>query len=190
MRGKSKDATVERTCEVCGKEFEIPEAWLRKEGTRGRFCSRECRDEWASDNWPLKGEDNPNYQGKTEIRVCENCGKEFEIPSAWVRKDSKNEGKFCSKKCKDDWYSGENSPQWKGGTSFEPYPFSWHEIREETRERDNYRCQKCEMTQEEHLEKYGRKLPVHHIDGDKSNCSRDNLTTLCNSCHTQVEENH
>ena len=43
------------------------------------------------------------------------------------------------------------------------------------RKRDNNQCCKC------HTKVPG--LEVHHIDGDPSNNSLDNLSTLCSLCH-------
>ena len=62
---------------------------------------------------------------KRAIRVCINCGKEFEI-EVWRLKD-KRRGKFCSIKCNHQFHRGKNShffgrslkgknnPSWKGG---------------------------------------------------------------------------
>jgi len=54
--------------------------------------------------------------------------------------------------------------------------------------RDNYKCVKCGMSNEEHLEKWKRKLTVDHIDGkgrysEVKNNDINNLQTLCLSCH-------
>ncbi len=51
--------------------------------------------------------------------------------------------------------------------------------REEIRKRDNYTCQDCNKHQDE----IGRKLDVHHIDGDDENSDPSNLITLCHGCH-------
>jgi len=179
-----KGATVKRTCEVCGEKFEIPKAWLRKEGNRGRFCSRKCEGVWASEN--LRGESNPNWQGKVVTKICENCGKEFQVPRAWLRKDG-SRGRFCSRECYGEWYSGENHPHWKGGVSFLPYSSDWKEKRRKTLERDSYTCQKCGLTNEESLDKFGEELSVHHKNGNKFDSEMDNLITLCRSCHRAVE---
>lgn len=55
--------------------------------------------------------------------------------------------------------------------------------REAVIKRDDYKCQHCEMTREEHKNKYGRDISVDHVDGNKSNNSMSNLMTLCLGCH-------
>ena len=57
--------------------------------------------------------------------------------------------------------------------------------------RDNYTCQDCGITQEEHLQKHGCSLIVHHKDGvgrdtEKPNNVLDNLQTLCKKCHGKI----
>ena len=61
-------------------------------------------------------------------------------------------------------------------------------IRIEALERDGYKCVKCGMTNEEHLEKWGRSITVHHKDNKgryskEKNNKLDNLVTLCLRCH-------
>lgn len=61
-------------------------------------------------------------------------------------------------------------------------------LKEQKRKHDNYTCQNCGITQEE----IGRKLDVHHIDGDNTNNDPDNMITLCRSCHKirhKIKEN-
>lgn len=73
-------------CEWCGKEHD---------GTygSGRFCSYECKQDYCKD----KGKSGSPKQIKTEIRICERCGKEFVVD---LKKDSKKHPKrFCSYQC-------------------------------------------------------------------------------------------
>ena len=76
---------------------------------------------------------------------------------------------------------GENSPNWRGGTSFEPYSVDWtDDLKRAIRRRDEYTCQIC-----------GREpaIDVHHIDYDKKNCDPKNLITLCKGCHSKTNHN-
>lgn len=50
-------------------------------------------------------------------------------------------------------------------------------------ERDNYTCQCCGITEEEHKSRYGHGLHVHHIDYDHSNNVEPNMISLCVSDH-------
>lgn len=72
-----------RRCKYCGKEFQPK----RKEQY---FCSQKCG--------------NMNRRGTSKYvtmsRICENCGKEFNIGSSDRRKN-----RFCSKKCSAIWRS-------------------------------------------------------------------------------------
>ena len=80
-------------------------------------------------------------------------------------------------------HEGENHPQWSNGASFLPYTQDWTEdLKDSIRKRDGYRCKICSLSQEEQ----GRKLDVHHIDYDKTNCDPYNLVSLCDSCHAKT----
>jgi len=83
--------------------------------------------------------------------------------------------------------SGKNNGMWKDGTGRLPYAFDFsRKLKEEVRKRDDYICQNCSMTEEEHLIIYGRNLHVHHIDYDKNNSKRENLVTLCFQCNIRA----
>jgi hypothetical protein len=78
--------------------------------------------------------------------------------------------------------SGENCHLWKGGI-YLPYTEDWtNTLKEAIKQRDNYQCQLCLISQEESE----RKLDVHHIDYNKNNCDPNNLITLCRSCHSKT----
>jgi len=67
------------------------------------------------------------------------------------------------------------------GCAFEPYPKEWGpELKQSIRRRDDYTCQACGAVET------GRAFPVHHLDFDVENCSRENLVTLCRQCHSRV----
>lgn len=83
----------------------------------------------------------------------------------------------------------------QGGTGV-PYEFAKYdrsifteELKESIRKRDNYTCQNCGMTEEEHIIVNGQVLHVHHIDYDKQNCKQDNLITTCQQCNLRANSN-
>lgn len=78
---------------------------------------------------------------------------------------------------------GEKCHFWRGGISFEPYlPEFNTELKRFIRERDQFTCQLCGITEE----LVGQKLDVHHIDYDKTNNEVINLISLCKSCHSKT----
>lgn len=60
------------------------------------------------------------------------------------------------------------------------YPDDWEAIAHAVKEEAGWRCEECG-----HPDSYeaGYVLTVHHLDGDPSNNSRENLKALCQRCH-------
>lgn len=80
--------------------------------------------------------------------------------------------------------SGENSHFWKGGISRLPYDITFsRELKDLIRKRDKNICQLC------HKRKYIKSLDVHHVNYDKKNSLPENLTSLCDSCHSKTNFN-
>ncbi len=48
-------------------------------------------------------------------------------------------------------------------------------------------CEGCGITNMMSLKLFGRRIPNHHIDGNKMNCHPSNFKTLCDSCHTKAD---
>lgn len=81
---------------------------------------------------------------------------------------------------------GEKSYRWRGGWSAKDYPPEWNSsLKEFIRNRDDRKCQYPECNYDDTKEK--QRLSVHHIDGNKKNCSETNLISLCNRHHLIVE---
>lgn len=78
----------------------------------------------------------------------------------------------------------ENHPLWQGGISYEPYSadFDW-QLKQSIKERDNYTCQECSLTEAESIANGTQALDVHHINYDKQDGSQGNLITLCKHCN-------
>ncbi|ANB55778.1 HNH endonuclease family protein [Anoxybacillus sp. B7M1] len=156
-------------CSFCGKGIIRKPSEIRE----NNFCDRHCRRKYLN--------------SKRVIVVCNNCGTKFEKKPSVVRNLN-----FCSIKCMGDYYgksgmfSGENSGTWAGG-DIEYYGPNWRIQRRKARERDNFTCQDCGITEAE----YGQELSVHHIipfrafNGDwKRANDLSNLITLCeHPCH-------
>jgi hypothetical protein len=60
------------------------------------------------------------------------------------------------------------------------YPHNWHEISEERKRLSGYRCAECSL---QLTLRQSRFLHVHHLNGQKHDCSADNLQVLCVRCH-------
>lgn len=73
---------------------------------------------------------------------------------------------------------GDKNPAWLGGLTFNPYGKKFNkELKLQIKKRDNYICQECNTKKE---------LCIHHIDYNKQNNKKNNLITLCRSCHTKT----
>jgi len=82
--------------------------------------------------------------------------------------------------------TGEKSPNWKGGISFEPYCSKFNKpLKEKIRDKFERKCFLCNKP--ESTEKTC--LSVHHIDYDKDqgcNGKTFELVPLCRSCHSKT----
>lgn len=84
---------------------------------------------------------------------------------------------------------GEKSHNWLGGISFLPYSSEFNRIiKEYIKDRDDYICQKCGISEIGYVIKSGKKygLACHHINYDKMDCNENNLISLCHSCHSKT----
>ena len=89
---------------------------------------------------------------------------------------------------------GEKHPSWKGGisnTQASHYTTqAWMRHSEYIRQRDNYKCTKCNMTNQEHINAFGASLHVHHIVPLvlSNDDSENNLRTVCIKCHRRLDK--
>lgn len=115
---------------------------------------------------------------KRQVEItCPGCESTF-------RRRASLDTEYCSMACWSDDYDG-CSRWWYGR--------EWQEAREKALKRDNYRCTKCGMSDEEHREKCGRGLEVHHTVPIRLFDAWDkpiedahtlrNLTTRCRTHH-------
>jgi len=110
--------------------------------------------------------------------------------SKYRRHHSKRASKDRKRNWQDPKYRmkhlGEIHPNWRGGVSFEPYCEKFNfQLKERVREKYGRRCVVCGKSAEEN----GRRLAVHHLDGNKmQGCEGQQwkLVPLCASCHSQL----
>lgn len=57
------------------------------------------------------------------------------------------------------------------------------------KDRDNYCCKLCGISEPLSRDVFGRGLAVHHIDYNKDNLGYDNLATTCTACNASVNAN-
>jgi len=87
---------------------------------------------------------------------------------------------------------GDDHPKWVKRNTRRYYG-SWDKARSKALERDQYRCQSCGATNDEHKEKYTNGLDVHHhtkiaqFDDAETANELNNLITLCRICHKKYE---
>lgn len=169
-------------CEWCGDAVERTPSEV--EGCNNIFCSHDCVAEYQSEyrtgDWSHLWEG-----GKWWVEtVCENCGVEIEV-SRW--RFEQHEKNFCDHQCLGDYRAeGEVDRRYKYGEL-------WDERREQRLDTDDYECKVCGIESDEHVEKYGMSLNVHHrtryrsFEDEEEAHRLSNLVTLCCSCHRKVE---
>ena len=203
-----RNTQVERTCPICGKVFYTMPCKIRD--GNGIYCSRECRvistTTKVERTCPTCGTVFYASPGKIKIgcgiycslecsnigrttkveRICSVCGKVFYVKPSKIKKGA---GIYCSHKCKVIALSGEHSPMWKGGISYEPYCILFNkEFKERVRAFWGNKCPVCGKTEEE----CGKAHSVHHVGYDKGVCCNDNerlFVPLCISCHSKTNFN-
>ena len=129
-----------------------------------------------------KGINNPAYKdGATLKKYYCKCGREIYYKVVKY-------GKGRCYKCYDK--RDKNNPNYVHGKAREPYSLEFNNfLKESIRKRDNYMCQNCGMTEEEHLIVIGTNLHIHHIDYNKKNCKKYNLISTCQSCNVRANFN-
>ena len=160
-------------CIQCGKG-----RWTRYQSYRhlcgscskyGDRCSEESRKKMRDNHADFSGENGPMF-GKhmsEESRIKMSCNMQGITPEEFTGFLSDGlYGKYCSK-------------------------FN-ETLKERIREKYGRKCLLCQLTEKENIKKYGRKLPVHHVDYNKQ-CGCDGnecrLVPLCSKCHPKTNAN-
>lgn len=124
-------------CEICGKEVHKKQNHIKNH--KNHYCSIKCANK-------INGLNLTNNQPKPRVaKVCESCGKEFQVIETRV-----NKRKFCSSNCKHRFYAekyGFDYPSWRK-YSLNEYGSSWDFARKAARKRDKI-CKFCGITPKE-----------------------------------------
>jgi len=164
---KDSEETKKRKSIAVRKRIKSGDIYLFKKGNKMRL---------GVTSW------NKNLTKETDERVANYAKKKEGV------KRSKETCEKLSNSLKGK-YIGKNANNWQGGKSFEPYGLEFNNsLKEKIRKRDNYKCKLCNIDES----KLKQKLNIHHIDYNKQNNSKDNLISLCLSCHmkTNFERNY
>ena len=129
--------------------------------------------------------------------TCDYCGETYRVPPSTAERGSR----FCSRECQTSKQSeefagencylhgvtGEDHPKYTGHEDY--YGANWEQKREEALARDGHECVVCGVGPDEHRERHGCDLHVHHIqpiatyDTPEAANEVDNLITLCRPHH-------
>jgi len=163
-------------CINCGKELS---KWAKYE--KNDKC-RSCSHKWQN---------ILNHKINCQCGVCKAIrGETKGIPKSEETKVRLREAIKLNPNRQFNFKNGKDNFNYVDGNGYAPYPRIFTEqLKEEIRQRDDYICQNCDMTDEEHLIVIGKSLEIHHIDYNKENCKKDNLITLCKQCNLRANAN-
>ncbi len=150
------------------------------------------------------GNKNNYKHGKTHNNKCKDCGKKIWLMSCRCKRCARKVCKrpnFNATKEKNGFYGKKHSLKTReeqslshGGTGI-PYENSDYTIefdknlKKIIKQRDDYTCQNCNITEEEFIIVFGEVLSIHHIDYDKTNNNKNNLITVCRHCNSRANFN-
>ena len=191
-KGNKAKVRQKYKCKKCGKKIHYNTA-LYRSGVCGS-CSRIGKK---------ANKQTKEKQSKAQIKRFQNLKEREKIRQANLgKKHTKatrkkigigNTGKKHTQKTKDKISianSGKNSGLYIHGNGHLPYTKEFTpSLKEQIRQRDNFTCQCCGFTQEEHYKKWGKDIEVHHIDHCPYNCDKNNLITLCKECNMKANYN-
>ena len=188
---------IERNCKKCNKVFYTYLCKIKV--GKGKYCSKQCSNEVTL--FKKGNHSSIKTEFKKGQKLSEITKNKMRGRGTWNKntkglckpnKTSFKKGQHYSlnTEFKKGQFTKEKHFNWLGGKSFEPYGLLFNDsLKDKIRQRDDYSCQICNITEEEHITTYGRVFSVHHIDYDKVNNGEDNLTSLCLQCHLRTNYN-
>ena len=152
-----------KVCECCGK----PLPWEQR---FNKYCSNSCSAKINNQRICRNGKDVNGF--------CLNCGKPLHFGNK----------KYCCKECQIEVEQNQFIERWKQG--LESGTKGKHQISTTIRRYlltlNDYKCQKCGWGEKNPITN-SVPLAIHHIDGDCTNNSFENLQVLCPNCHSLTD---
>lgn len=154
-----------KLCKQCGK----PIPYEKKDNV---FCSQSCSTIYTNTERGSKTREHN--------RFCINCGKELVEDQVY--------NKYCGHACQHEYQYKQYIDRWKKGEETGvtgKYDVSEY-IRRYLFDKYNSSCQLCGWNK---VNPKSGKVPlqIHHIDGDCTNNSEENLQLLCPNCHSLTD---
>lgn len=185
-----------KKCLDCNKEISIKAIRCRSCSKKGNLNSHYNKHIFCGTMNHHKGEKNSNYKHGNTLKkhYCIDCKIKEIHYQTWYYGEGRcksctalhkiQEGKFYGFK------KGKDHIGYIDGRGYDKYPAIFNsKLKKIILKRDSYMCQYCNITLDEHFNKYHRRLHVHHIDYNKQNCKEDNLITLCHKCNLRANFN-
>ena len=149
----------------------------------GKKHTEEARQKIKDNHADFSGENHPMYGKKQTEEARQKMSESHKGVEPWNKgKDNPYSEKTVQKMSESrKGKTGELSPNWQNGISFEKYGIEFNkELKQQILERDNYTCQcpDCEYKTDA--------LDLHHIDYNKKNNNPENIITLCDNCHAKT----
>ncbi len=144
------------TCEWCNEDFPVNNG---SEKSRRKYCSRTCYLAKRRDEADIE------VEKRKEKQICLSCGAAF-LPAKY----SGRRQKYCSKTCF-------RRSMWQIHGIPRKTDKDFARVRKHVLKNFKGICQFCKSTD-------GPK--VHHLDGDHTNNTYDNLTITCKKCHDSI----
>ena len=125
--------------------------------------------------------------GNSILHKCDTCGKKVKKSKTHFLRSEKH---FCSLECRDDLFSGNNSPQWRGGITVKDNYILIHKSKVEEKYQP-MADQRGYIKQHRYVlaKKLGRNLSeneiVHHINKNTKDNAIGNLKLMTRSEHTK-----
>lgn len=163
----------------CGKPVKTGSRYIRGHSSRGRKLTTKHKQNISKS---LMGHEGVRHTEKTKNKISKKLkGKSL---STEHRKNISigSKGKRLSKEHKKNISMGRIMKYQRS----DGYCQQWGDGEYKCDLRKD-KCDNCNLTMEESLAKWGKKLHLHHKDGDKKNCHPHNIATLCVSCHALAD---